>query len=70
MENMYTLKFTDYPCKFSISIPANITMEIIVWNFKSTGIAVYTCNPHKSEIPALRFPNRVPVIPCKHLQCG
>ena len=30
----------------------------------------YTCNPHKFEIPALRFPHRVPVIPCKHLQCS
>ena len=30
----------------------------------------YTCNPHKFEIPALRFPCRVPVIPCKHLQCN
>ena len=29
-----------------------------------------TCNPHKFEIPALRFPCRVPVIPCKHLQCS
>ena len=27
------------------------------------------CNPHKFEIPAFQFPCRVPVIPCKHLQC-
>ena len=25
--------------------------------------------PHKFEIPALRFPSRDPVNPCKHLQC-
>ena len=35
-------------------------------NYRDCG---YTCNPHKLEIPALRFPCRVPVIPCKHLQC-
>ena len=29
-----------------------------------------TCNPHKFEIPALWFPRRVPVNPCKHLQCS
>ena len=29
----------------------------------------YTCNPRKFEIPALRFPRKVPVNPCKHLQC-
>ena len=29
----------------------------------------YTCNLHKFETPALWFPCRVPVIPCKHLQC-
>ena len=28
-----------------------------------------TCNPHKFEIPALRFPYKPPVNPCKHLQC-
>ena len=30
----------------------------------------YTCNPHKFEIPALGFPRKDPVNPCKHLQCG
>ena len=35
-------------------------------NYRDCG---YTCNPHEFEIPALRFPCRVPVIPCKHLQC-
>ena len=29
----------------------------------------YTCNPCNFEIPALRFPCKVPAIPCKHLQC-
>ena len=29
-----------------------------------------TCNPHKFEIPALWFPYKPPVNPCKHLQCG
>ena len=28
-----------------------------------------TCNPHKFEIPTLRFPYKPPVNPCKHLQC-
>ena len=28
----------------------------------------YTCNPRKFEIPALRFPRKVPVNPYKHLQ--
>ena len=28
-----------------------------------------TCNPHKFEIPALWFPYKPPVNPCKHLQC-
>ena len=37
--------------------------------FKSYRDCGYTCNPQKFEIPALRFPCRVPVIPCKHLQC-
>ena len=35
-------------------------------NYRDCG---HTCNPHKFEIPALRFPCRVPVNPCKHLQC-
>ena len=35
-------------------------------NYRDCG---YTCNPHKFEIPTLRFPCRVPVIPCKDLQC-
>ena len=29
-----------------------------------------TCNPHKFEIPALQFPYKPPVNPCKHLQCS
>ena len=36
-------------------------------NYRDCG---YTCNPHIFEIHALRFPCRVPVIPCKHLQCS
>ena len=35
---------------------------------KLQGLRV-TCNPHKFEIPALRFPRKDPVNPCKHLQC-
>ena len=35
-------------------------------NYRDCG---FTCNPRKFEIPALRFPRRVPVNPCKHLQC-
>ena len=35
-------------------------------NYRNCG---YTCNPRKFEIPALRFPRKVPVNPCKHLQC-
>jgi hypothetical protein len=35
---------------------------------KLQGLQV-TCNPHKFEIPALRFPRKYPVNPCKHLQC-
>ena len=49
--------------------PANFTMEIRVWRFQNYRDCGYTCNPHKFEIPALRFPRRPPVIPCKHLQC-
>ena len=45
-------------------------MEIRVWRFQNYRDCGYTCNPHKFEIPALRFPRRPPVIPCKHLQCG
>ena len=37
-----------------------------IQNYRDCG---YTCNPHKFEIPAVRFPCRVPVIPCKNLQC-
>ena len=44
-------------------------MEIRVWRFQNYRDCGYTCNPHKFEIPALQFPCRVPVIPCKHLQC-
>ena len=44
-------------------------MEIRLWRFQKYRDCRYTCNPHKFEIPALRFPCRVPVIPCKHLQC-
>ena len=44
-------------------------MEIRVWRFQNYRDCGYTCNPHKFEIPALRFPCRVPAIPCKHLQC-
>ena len=45
-------------------------MEIRVWWFQNYRDCGYTCNPHKFENPALRFPCRVPVIPCKHLQCS
>ena len=45
-------------------------MEIRVWRFQYYRNSGYTCNPHKVEIPALRFPRRVPANPCKHLQCG
>ena len=49
--------------------PANFTLEIRVWIFQNYRDCRYTCNPHKFEFPALRFPHRVPVNPCKHLQC-
>ena len=45
-------------------------MEIRVWSFQNYRDCRYTCNPHKFKIPALRFPCRVPAIPCKHLQCS
>ena len=45
-------------------------MEIRLWRFQNYRDCRYTCNPHKFEIPALWFPCRVPVIPCKHLQCA
>ena len=41
-------------------------MEIRVSKFQ--GLQV-TCNAHKFEIPALLFPRKDPVNPCKHLQC-
>ena len=37
--------------------------------FKNYRDCKYACNPCKFEIPALRFPRKVPVNPCKHLQC-
>ena len=37
---------------------------------KITGIAGIHAILVKNEIPALRFPHKVPVNPCKHLQCG
>ena len=55
-----------HPCK--IKFPANIIMEIRVWRFQNYRDCGYTCNPPKFEIPALRFPCKVPAIPCKHLQ--
>ena len=45
-------------------------MEIRVWRFQNYRDCGYTCNPHKFEIPALQFPRKDPVIPCKHLQCS
>ena len=45
-------------------------MEIRVWLFQNYRDCRYTCNLHKFDIPALRFPRKDPVIPCKHLQCG
>ena len=42
-------------------------MEIRVRRFQNYRDCGYTCNPHKFEIPALC---RVPVNPCKHLQCS
>ena len=44
-------------------------MEIRAWRFQNYRDCGYTCNPHKFEIPALRFPRKDPVNPCKHLQC-
>ena len=37
--------------------------------FKNYRYCRYTCNPRKFENPALQFPRKVPVNPCKHLQC-
>ena len=45
----------------------NRNQSVDISNYRDCG---YTCNPHKFEIPALRFPCRVPAIPCKHLQCS
>ena len=45
-------------------------MEIRVWRFQNYRDCGYTWNPHKFEIPALWFSRRVPVNPCKHLQCS
>ena len=39
---------------------------IYLKNYRDCG---YTCNPRKFEIPTLWFPRKVPVNPCKHLQC-
>ena len=50
--------------------PANFTLEIRVWIFQNYRDCRYTCNPHKFEFPALWFPRRDPVNPCKHLQCA
>ena len=36
-------------------------------NYRDCG---YTCNPRKFEIPALGFPRKDPVNPCKHFQCS
>ena len=47
--------------------PAIFTMEIRVWRIQNYRDCGYTCNPHKFEIPALWFPHRDPVNPCKHL---
>ena len=44
-------------------------MEIRVWRLQNYRDCGYTCNPHKFEIRVLQFPCKVPVIPCKHLQC-
>ena len=41
-----------------------------MWRFQNYRDCGYTCNPHKFEIPALRFPRKVTVNPCKHLQCN
>ena len=49
--------------------PAILTMEFRVWRFQNYRDCGYTCNPHKFEIPALWFPRKDPVIPCKHLHC-
>ena len=59
---IYCGESPQYPCK--IKFPANITMEIRVWRFQNYRDCGYTCNPHKFEIPALRFPCGVPPIPC------
>ena len=45
-------------------------MEIRVRRFQNYRDCGYTWNPHKFEIPALWFSRRVPVNPCKHLQCS
>ena len=57
----------------SIPVKSN-SLQILQWkseygDFQITGI-VGTCNPHKFEIPALWFPYKPPVNPCKHLQCS
>ena len=64
---------------WGISIPHSIPVNQIPFKYynenhsvaisKLQGLRV-TCNPHKFEIPALRFPRKDPVNPCKHLQCS
>ena len=53
--------YQQIPCKYY-----NGNQSVEISNYRDCG---YTCNPRKFEIPALRFPRRDPVNPCKHLQC-
>ena len=52
---------------YDFSFPAksiNGTHTLIMLNAD-----ILTCKLCNSEIPALRFPRKDPVNPCKHLQC-
>ena len=61
MRYTYSIPLNQIPFKYY-----NLNQSV---GFKSYRDCGYTCNPHKFEIPAPWFPCRVPVIPCKHLQC-
>ena len=68
----------DFPT-YNVGYPHSIIVNQIPFKYyngnqsveisKLQGLRVYMQSP-KFEIPALRFPCKDPVIPCKHLQCS
>ena len=67
----------DFPTS-NVGYPHSIPVNQIPFNYyngnqsveisKLQGLRV-TCNPYRFKIPALQFPRKDPVNPCKHLQC-